>query len=162
VDDGDIAWTDSAGSFKYRSAAVIRADDRLLVCAVEHIDGWFLPGGKVRFGENSATALARELHEELGIEVTVTGDPLLITEGIRYAGGLAHQEVCFYYVVPWPDGVLPESVDDRDEHRFRWIRSEDLTDLRFLPPEIAGFVTGRTTGIRHLAFDRRPTSPRKR
>ena len=58
MDENDVAWTTSAGSFKYRSAAVIRHDDRLLVCAVEHLDGWFLPGGKVQFGEGSADARA--------------------------------------------------------------------------------------------------------
>ncbi|MET0415768.1 MAG: hypothetical protein ABW022_07080 [Actinoplanes sp.] len=32
MDENDMARTDSAGSFKYRSAAAIRDDDRLLVC----------------------------------------------------------------------------------------------------------------------------------
>ena len=32
---------------------------------------WELPGGKVAAGESDATALARELREELGVEVTV-------------------------------------------------------------------------------------------
>jgi 8-oxo-dGTP pyrophosphatase MutT (NUDIX family) len=155
VDENDIAWTDSAGSFKYRSAAVIRDGDRLLVCAVEHIDGWFLPGGKIHFGERSAAALVRELREELRIEVTVANEPLLITEGIRDDGGVIHQEVCFYYAALWPDGVPPDSVDDLVGHRFRWIRFCDLAGLRFLPPEIAGLLTDRSTEIRYLAFDRR-------
>jgi NUDIX domain len=119
VDDDDIAWTAEAGSFKYRSAAAIRHGDRLLVCAVEHIDGWFLPGGKVHFGEGSAAALERELREELKLEVSVTSAPLLITEGIRDHGGVLHKEVCFYYAVSWPDEAPSDSVDDLIGHRFR-------------------------------------------
>jgi 8-oxo-dGTP pyrophosphatase MutT (NUDIX family) len=157
MDDDDIAWTNSAGSFKYRAAAVIRHDDRLLVCAVEHIDGWFLPGGKVHFGESSAEALIRELREEIKTDVTVTGGPLIVTESIRDDGGVVHQEVCFYYEVRWPEAG---AVDDLAGHRFRWVRFAELAGLRFLPPEIAGLLAEQTTGTRHLAFDRRQPSRR--
>jgi 8-oxo-dGTP pyrophosphatase MutT (NUDIX family) len=154
----DISWTAPAGSFKYRSAAVLRHGDRLLLCAVDHIDGWFLPGGRVQFGENSATALARELHEELDLEVTVTGEPILIVEGIRAEDGVLHQEVCCYYEVPWPDGIPPETVGSLPDHRFRWVRPADLPDLHFLPPEIVTHLTDRHTTTRHLTFDRRRRS----
>jgi 8-oxo-dGTP pyrophosphatase MutT (NUDIX family) len=155
VDENDIAWADSAGSFKYRTAGVVRDGDRLLVCAVEHIDGWFLPGGRVQFGENSAAALVRELREELEVDVVVARRPLLITEGIRDEDGVIHQEVCFYYSVLWPDSVPPEMVDGLGGHRFSWIRRTDLAGLRFLPPEIAEFLVEQATDIRYLAFDRR-------
>jgi ADP-ribose pyrophosphatase YjhB (NUDIX family) len=148
VDEGDIAWAEPAGSFKYRTAAVIRDDDRLLVCAVEHINGWFLPGGKVQFGEDSAAALARELREELDLEVTIARRPLLITEGIRDEGGVIHQEVCFYYSARWPESVPLDAVDGLSSHHFSWIRSTDLANLRELLIE-------QTTDVRHLAFDRR-------
>ncbi|MDI6105059.1 NUDIX domain-containing protein [Actinoplanes sp. NEAU-A12] len=159
MDANDIEWTGDAGSFKYRSAAVIADGDRLLVCAVDGIDGWFLPGGKVNFGETSAAALVRELREELGIDVTVAGGPLLVTEGVRDEGGVIHQEVCFYYPVRWPGDVPPDAVYDRDGHRFRWARFADLPGLRFLPPEITGLLTDPAPGPRHLAFDRRGQHP---
>ena len=160
MDDDDIAWSNTAGSFKYRSAAVIRDDDRVLVCAVEHIDGWFLPGGKVHFGEQSAAALVRELREEIGLDIAVTASPILITESIREQDGLLHQEVCFYYDVRWPEAVPAGSVHDLAGHRFRWVSRADLAGLGFLPPEIAGFLTERATEPRHMAFDRRSRAAR--
>jgi 8-oxo-dGTP pyrophosphatase MutT (NUDIX family) len=155
VDENDIAWTSTTGSFKYRAAAAVRNGDRLLVCAVEHIDGWFLPGGKVHFGEASAAALARELREELNITCTIVAEPLLITEGIRDDGGGTHQEVCFYYAVLWPDDVSPDTVDDLDGHRFRWVSLADLAEVNFLPPEIIKILVDEGSELRHLAFDRR-------
>lgn len=151
MDKDDIAWTSDAGSFKYRSAAVILCADRILLCAVDHIAGWFLPGGKIHFGESSATALARELREELSFELVVSGAPLLIAEGIRDGDGTLEQEICFYYAVTWPSDLPPESVTDTGGHRFRWVLREDLSSLRFLPPEIVAFLTDGG----HLSFDRR-------
>lgn len=155
MDQGDIAFSDLAGSFKYRTAGVIRDGDRLLVCAVEHIDGWFLPGGKVKFGESSGVALIRELREELELEVRIADAPVVVTESMREEGGLLHQEVCFYYAVDWPDGVPPESVGDLTGHRFSWIRLADLPTALFLPPEIAHLLAGGGSELRHVAFDRR-------
>ncbi|CAG8867058.1 Thiamine-phosphate synthase [Pseudomonas fluorescens] len=58
-------------------AAVIRgADGRILIARradTQHQGGlWEFPGGKVEEGEAIGTALARELHEELGIVVTAS------------------------------------------------------------------------------------------
>jgi 8-oxo-dGTP diphosphatase len=55
-------------------AAVISRADRLLLCErpahKRHGGLWEFPGGKVEPGETPAEAVQRELHEELGIEVT--------------------------------------------------------------------------------------------
>jgi 8-oxo-dGTP pyrophosphatase MutT (NUDIX family) len=155
VNEEDIAWTDTAGSFKYRSAGVVRDGDRLLLCAVEDIDGWFLPGGKVQFGEDSADALVRELREELKIDADVGDTPLLITESIRYEEGQLHQEVCFYYAVPWPEGLPSESVDELSDHSYCWVRLVNLDSTHFLPPQIAGVLMEESSEVRHRAFDRR-------
>jgi mutator protein MutT len=56
-------------------AAVIEVDGRLLVSKRPegtHLGGyWELPGGKVEPGETDEAALARELHEEVGIRARV-------------------------------------------------------------------------------------------
>lgn len=79
-------------------AAVIERDGRILICqrrGGRHALKWEFPGGKVEPGEDSRSALARELREELRIEAAI-GDPLH-TQTVRYPGGPAiHLE--FYRV----------------------------------------------------------------
>lgn len=61
-------------------AAVVERDDGCLLLARRppgsHMAGlWEFPGGRVEDGETAEAALARELHEELGVEVEV-GEPV--------------------------------------------------------------------------------------
>ncbi|WP_165554061.1 hypothetical protein [Kribbella capetownensis] len=34
------------GNFKLRAGAIVRDRDWIMLCAVEDLDGWFVPGGK--------------------------------------------------------------------------------------------------------------------
>jgi 8-oxo-dGTP diphosphatase len=59
-------------------AAILERDGRILICrrtpAQSHPLKWEFPGGKVEAGETPAAALARELHEELGISGAAGGE----------------------------------------------------------------------------------------
>jgi len=56
-------------------AAVIERDGRILICqrktGQKYAGKWEFPGGKVEPGEEFASALARELDEELSIAATI-------------------------------------------------------------------------------------------
>ena len=69
-------------------AAVIERDGRVLICqrksGSRHALKWEFPGGKVERGEDSPSALARELREELAINAQI--GPLIHTETVRYSG----------------------------------------------------------------------------
>ena len=70
-------------------AAVIERDDRILICQRKregrHALKWEFPGGKVERGEDSLSALARELREELQIEARI--GPEIHTGVVRYPSG---------------------------------------------------------------------------
>ena len=57
-------------------AAIHDANGRLLLIQrlkAPEAGAWGLPGGKIDFGERASDTAVREIHEELGIDIAVTG-----------------------------------------------------------------------------------------
>jgi 8-oxo-dGTP diphosphatase len=87
---------------------------------------WELPGGKVAVGESDASALIRELREELGIEVTV---------GTRLGADVALNATTALraYRVTQTGGTLHPN----DHRALRWITVAELDDLAWVPADRA-------------------------
>ncbi|RON58494.1 NUDIX hydrolase [Pseudomonas frederiksbergensis] len=54
---------------------VLQSPEGLIVLMLNERDEWELPGGRIELGETAADCLAREISEELDVEVEV-GEPL--------------------------------------------------------------------------------------
>ncbi|MDT5364697.1 MAG: 8-oxo-dGTP diphosphatase [Mycobacterium sp.] len=97
---------------------------------------WELPGGKVAAGETDAAALARELEEELGIQVTV---------GARLGHDVALGAAMTLraYLITRMGG----SVQPRDHRALRWVTAEELDGLAWVPAD-RGWVPDLTAALR--------------
>lgn len=92
---------------------------------------WEIPGGKIEHGEDPINTLARELQEEIGVRV----EPLQLLPGIgsilwEDEGSMAHI-LLLCYLCRIKEGTI--HLDRKEAIDFRWIRSEELTMLPFLP-----------------------------
>jgi 8-oxo-dGTP diphosphatase len=87
---------------------------------------WELPGGKVVAGESETTALARELREELGVEVTV---------GPRIGADVALNQTTTLraYRVTQISGALHPN----DHRALRWVGVDELSALEWVPADRA-------------------------
>ena len=115
------------------ACALIDADNRVLIAQRpkgKTLAGlWEFPGGKVAPGERPEQALIRELHEELGIDVS---EPCLAP--LTFA---SHVYETFHLLMPlyicrrWEGMVTP-----REGQRLAWVRATKLRDYPMPPADL--------------------------
>ena len=108
-------------------AAIVRGDRVLTArrtAPPEAAGRWEFPGGKVEPGETPDAALVREVREELGCRVEVTGWlPGAVPIGDRHVLTVAL-------------AVLTEGDPDPHEHdEIRWLTAAELDDVDWLEPD---------------------------
>lgn len=125
-------------------AAVVREDDAFLLTqrqAGTHLAGlWEFPGGKIAEGETHAEALAREMREELDVDVAIRDLLLSTTHHYPDRTVTLHFYRCELQGTPTP--VLGQTM--------RWVSRADLPTLG-LPPADDELITLLTS-----AADRQP------
>lgn len=93
---GDAKFIQDGRVFNYRVAAVVRSADTVLLNRIPEHGYWFLPGGRVKVGEEARDAVVRELLEETG-ETFEVGRLLVSMENFFEQGSLAYHEICFVF-----------------------------------------------------------------
>jgi 8-oxo-dGTP diphosphatase len=93
-------------SYTLGAACMIEHGGDVLLVQTAYRRNWSLPGGLLDRRETPLDGLRREVREEVGLEVVVTGDPIVIVD-------LGSQLVDFFYRAELADGVRPEDAHAR-------------------------------------------------
>ncbi len=87
---------------------------------------WEFPGGKIEAGETPASAVVRELYEEVAIDARVLTKLPLRTHTYAHATVRLHPLIC----LPTPETPEPRAVEVAE---WRWITLDGLDRDTFLP-----------------------------
>lgn len=138
-----------AARFTYRVAGIFRHADHVLLCTIEGLDFWFVPGGRCEAMETSQDAIVREMREELGVDTRVER-LLWVVENFFTHAGRAHHELGLYYLMTLPPGsplLATEATFYGDEGgqriTCRWFPLDELERTRIYPMFLR-------TALRHI------------
>lgn len=132
----DISFKTPHGRFNYRVSAVILRNDCLLTMQDNAYSYSYLPGGRVKMGETTETAMQRELQEELHADLPVLRVLWFCQDFFTEEDtGERFHEICIYHLVDGsrlPEGDFAYAEGDR-LNRFHWTPLEDVQNMHLYP-----------------------------
>jgi 8-oxo-dGTP pyrophosphatase MutT (NUDIX family) len=111
-------------------------EPRVLLCQLTYKNDWDLPGGVVEVGESPQLAVAREVKEELGLDISA--GQLVLTDWLPPWGGW-DDALCLVF----DGGAHDASLIERIVPQAREIRSAEFCTLAEVDERAADFSTRR-------------------
>ena len=136
----DISYIANNQRFNYRVCAIIISDSKILAMHDERSPYFYLPGGRVTFGETAENAIIRELQEELGITAKNIR-PLWLNQAFfnEDVDHMDYHEICIYFLVDISEtdllsrGEKFRGSEKNHKHTFEWLEFDRLKNEYFYP-----------------------------
>ena len=114
------------------TAAILEKDGKILIAKRKTGDKlfaglWEFPGGKVEEGETPEECMARELKEELDIEVEVVG--LITSNKHKYPHG-------YFELIAYRVKYISGEIVLNDHDDFKWVTVDEMDNFEFPPADI--------------------------
>ena len=125
----DINFKEEGYTFNFRVAALIRNGNKILVEQNKQVDYYGLPGGRCKLGEDSISAIIREMLEETGEEM----------EYVRSVGMLENFFISRYTNSPYHEILLIHELKFKNKDTYKKdniINLEEKKDGKFYWKEI--------------------------
>ena len=124
-----------------RAAGVIIHNNKVLVHKNVNSDHYALVGGRIEIGENSADTIKREIKEELGKDIEITGYISTIENFFEMIGSKYH-EIMFVHKVEFVDEedkrieYTLENIEGKDYLKYEWLELDKIEQYPLWPKAI--------------------------
>lgn len=108
------------------------SDGHILMTYNKEKNFFFLPGGKVEFGENIYAALRRELIEESGVESNEQ-QFICMSDDLWEDNEFRYHEFNYYIRFKMNEGASKSVLSKEDHIDFQWVAIEDISKKNILP-----------------------------
>jgi 8-oxo-dGTP pyrophosphatase MutT (NUDIX family) len=144
----DIDFKKGIFKFNARAAAIIYNNDKTKILLFKVEDGrdyYLLPGGRIEMYEDSASAIKREIKEELGFDLEYK--LCSIHENFVEKNDKKITQYCFCYKAIYDGDISTDKIKCKDKPNqiFEWINVSDINKYKIYPShtyELVGDVMG--------------------
>lgn len=156
--DNDIKIDNISRNFKFRVNGILMHNDEVLVVKMENNPFYCLPGGHVKFGEDTKSAVIREIKEETGYDSQINKLVAIIENFFVRNNGKKVHELSFYYSLNIDDKEIIndkeyEIIDEEINHHFKWIPLEELENIDFRPQELKEKIRNKDIEFQHIIIN---------
>ena len=128
-----------------RAAGVIIHNGKVLVHRNINSNHYALIGGRVEIGEDSATTIKREIKEELGKDIEITGYIATIENFFEMKGHNYH-EILFIHKAEFIDEedkkieYTMKNIEGKDYLQYEWLDLKKIDEYTLLPGAVKNIL----------------------
>lgn len=154
----NITIKDENSRFGVRVCAIIYNKDMSKVYMQKqgNHDFYMFPGGRLEIGEDTSSAIERELYEELGINENLKLK--YIAENFIKFPNMHYHELGFYFILKIDEQLLKNNLNSMDkkdgESIFEWIDVNMINNYNIMPNCMKEKVKEKNTSdnIEHIMY----------
>ena len=141
-----------------RAAGVMIHNGKILVHKNVNSDHYALIGGRVEIGENSAATVKREIKEELGKAIEITGYISTIENFFEMKGSKYH-EILFVHKIEFINEedkkieYTMKNIEGKDYLQYEWIELDRIDEHPLLPRAVKDVLTENKFPIHKINND---------
>ena len=138
--------------FNFRVACVLEHNGKILLHKGKNDDFWNLVGGRIKAGEDSLSALKREMLEELNINIS-EAKLINVSENFFNYDNKDYHEILFVYNSYLPECEITNKQDfasiDNPTITYHWYSKEEIKGVNCKPVTIYELVNQDFNKITH-------------
>ena len=141
-----------------RAAGILIHNNKLLAHKNINLDHYALLGGRVEIGEDSAKTLKREVKEELGKEIQITGYAATVENFFEMKGSKYH-EILFIHQIEFANEQdkkiqhTLKNMEGKDYLQYEWLDIDKIEQYPLLPEVIQKVLKEKSYPVHKINRD---------